>query len=462
MTKPNNRGHWSSQLGFILAASGSAVGLGNIWKFPYITHKNGGGAFVLVYLLCVLCVGFPIMLAEIFMGKKSGRDPMGAYRYLARGSRWWPLAGAMGVLSGFVILSYYSVVSGWVLHYIWASAWGTFRGMDSAQIADYFNQFAANGTEQILYHALMMAVFFSIVVQGVKQGIERINRLFMPLLLVILVALTSYSMWEYSGMRAVTFLFNPDNFSQLSSHGVLEALGHSFFTLSLGMGAMITYGSYMRDDEGVMSGGFWIVLADVVISLLACFLIYSILFSFNEDVGAGPGLLFMTLPRLIDQMTGFAFFSSLFFVLVLFAAITSAISLLEVVVAFFHDEFKMRRSTACALSSVAIFLLGIPSALSLGPLSEVRLLGKNPFDFLDYLASNWMLPIGGFLSAIFVGWVVDEIAVRSEVARRWGALYPGWRWTLRFVTPVLVLLVILRTTGVLESLGTLISSVLST
>lgn len=444
------RGQWSSQLGFILAAAGSAVGLGNIWKFPFITHHNGGGAFVLIYLLCIALVGLPLMLAEIYMGKQSQRDPVGAFRRLKSGSKLWPWVGALSVLSSFVILSYYSVVSGWVLHYIYISFTGALSGLSAGEVSDYFQNFAANGVQQVGYHGGMMAIIMIIVYAGVKGGIERANRFFMPTLLVILVLLTVFAMWNRAGWEATVFLFDPSNFHNLRAGGILEALGHSFFTLSLAMGAMITYGSYLSEDEEVMPSGVWIVLADVVIALLACFLIYSILFSFDEEVGAGPGLLFVTLPNLIEQMTGNTLSAALFFALVLFAAITSAISLFEAVVATAVDELGLRRHLAVPLCGAIIFLVGIPSALSMGALGDITILGRNIFDFLDYLASNWMLPIGGLLTAFFVGHVIEQEPIKRELTRSWPRLYVGWHFVVRYVTPALVVLVIAKTTGLID------------
>lgn len=443
-----SRGKWSSQFGFILAATGSAVGLGNIWKFPFVTHQNGGGAFVLVYLICILLVGFPIMVAEIFMGKQTGRDPVGAFRRLKKDSKLWPLAGYIGVVAGFSILSYYSVVSGWVLHYVLIAFKGTLSGYTGAESAEYFQNFVQQTSLQLGYHFSMMLVFTGIVTLGIKNGIERANKIFMPLLFIMLLILMGYSMAYFSGREAFEFLFNWENYNNLSSHGILEALGHSFFTLSLGMGAMITYGSYMTDQEHVMPGSIWIVIADVVISIMACFLIYSILFSFDEEVGGGPGLLFITLPGLIEKITGSFLCVAGFFILVLFAAISSAISLLEVVVAFCIDELKVKRTTAVSLSAVTIFLLGIPSALSFNGLSDWLIWGRNFFDWIDYVASNWLLPFGGLSTALFVGWVVDREVTEQEVSRRWRFLFRPWRFVLHYITPILVILVILKTTGI--------------
>ncbi|MCB1135714.1 MAG: sodium-dependent transporter [Chlamydiia bacterium] len=447
-SEADKRGHWSGQFGFILACTGSAIGLGNIWKFPYITHHNGGGAFVLIYLICILLVGLPIMLAEIFMGKSTSRSSVSAFRRLRQNSKLWPWIGAVAVLASFSVLSYYSVVAGWVLHYILQSTQGTLNGMSQQEVADYFQSFASNDGLQLFYHLTTMLMVTGIVLGGIKGGIERANKILMPLLFIILGSLMVYAMWNYSGKEAAIFLFDPSNFSHMRAGGILEALGHSFFTLSLAMGVMITYGSYMDRDEHVMSAGFWIVIADTVIALMACFLIYSILFSFDQEVGAGPGLLFVTLPILIEQMTGGGLAAALFFCLVFFAALTSAISLLEVVVAYWVDEWNLRRKSATLLSASLIFLAGIPSALSLGALRGISIGGRNIFDFVDYLASNWMLPVGGLLTAVFVAYFVSEKRLREEVAERWPLLYPGWMFVLRYITPFLVVLVIGKTTGV--------------
>lgn len=443
------RGQWSNQWGFILASSGSAVGLGNIWKFPYITHHHGGGAFVLVYLLCVALVGLPIMLAEIYLGKRSQKNPVGAFRFLKQESRFWPWVGGMAVLCAAIILSYYTVVAGWVLHYVWLSLKGGLPGTGGEEAAHYFTAFAGDSALQLFYHTVMTAGVMAIVYRGIQRGVEKANKILMPLLILALLFLSAYVTMEHEGGRALRFLFSPENFSQLKGGAILEALGHAFFTLSLGMGAILTYGSYMDRKAGVMKSAICIVFADLGIAFLACFLIYAILFSQGEEVAGGPGLLFVTLPTVIEQATGSQLASALFFVLVLFAALTSAISLLEVVVAFIVDTFSWGRKGSVLLAGTVIFLMGIPSALSMGWLSDHLIWGKTVFDLLDHFVSNWLLPIGGLLTALFVGFVANEKGMEEEMKQPWPMLYFLWRSVLRYVTPVLVVLVIAKTTGLI-------------
>ncbi|RMF19276.1 MAG: sodium-dependent transporter [Candidatus Dadabacteria bacterium] len=434
----SGRGHWASRVGFVLAAAGSAIGLGNIWKFPYITGEYGGGAFVLVYLGCIAVVGMPIMLAELLLGKLSQRDPVGAFRELEHSRSGWQLVGWLGVASAFVILSFYSVVAGWALAFFARSVMGVIAaGADPAMIGGLFSELYANPTEQIVWHAIFMGVTIAIVSGGVHKGIERWSDILMPALLMMLLGLFIYALTLDAARDGARFLFAAD-FSKLTPDAVLEALGHSFFTLSLGMGAMITYGSYLGRDANLVRAGTWIVILDTVIALLAGMVIFPIVFQFGMEPGAGPGLIFKTLPLAFIQMTGGQLVACVFFLLLSFAALTSAISLLEVAVAFFHDEVGLDRKVAAGGIGGIIFLLGVPSALY-----------GSFFDFMDQISTNYMLPIGGLGIAIYTGWVLDR-------ARAEGGLGPGvsagliaaWLQVLRFVTPVLVLIVFLHKIGV--------------
>ncbi len=456
------REHWSGRLGFILAASGSAVGLGNIWKFPYITGVNGGGWFVLIYLMCVVAVALPIMVAEILLGRAAQRSPVLAFRKLDGPHSPWQGVGWLGVVAAFVILSYYSVVAGWTLHYSWLALSQGFAGMEAAQVEALFDQVYRDPGLNLFWHGVFMLLTMAIVAAGIHGGVERWSRILMPLLFLMIVALVLRAAGTDGFRPALDFVFGA-HADRLTPAGVLEALGHSFFTLSLGMGAMLTYGSYLRARDDAVSTSLAVGALDTLISLLACLMIFPIIFMAGLAPGAGPGLVFVSLPIAFGQLPGGALWAAVFFVLLAVAALTSAISLLEVAVAHFIDwRGWSRRRAAIGLGGI-IFLLGIPSALSGGTQSfggdfaaatEVLFgagRGKNWFDFVDYLASNWMLPLGGLGIAMFVAWRMGAQAREQafKAGSRFARLYWGWVWLLRYVVPLGVLAVFLHALGVL-------------
>lgn len=460
-----SRGQWGSRLGFILAAAGSAIGLGNIWKFPYITGENGGGLFVLIYLVCIALVGLPIMMAEIMIGRAAQKSPVGAFRALSRPGSPWALAGGLGVVTAFVILSYYSVVAGWAMHYTWLSLTDTFAGQTPDEIGAIFG--AVYGSEEInaLWHLIFMGATISIVIAGIRGGIELWSRILMPALFLILLILFVYAMQSDGFGRAVEFVFAP-HAGDLTAAGVLEALGHSFFTLSLGMGAMITYGSYLQRDEDLVTTSVTVSVLDTAVALLACLVLFPIIFSADLEPAAGPGLVFRSIPIALSQMPGGMVLAPLFFLLLTFAALTSAISLLEVAASYFIDERGWSRTKATLATGGLITLLGLPSAMSGGsrlfgqgvtdltaPLLKLlgRDAGMNWFDFFDYLASNWMLPIGGMLIALFVAWRVGDAAREQafKAGTRLGQIYWTWVFLLRFIVPVGVFAVFLHAIGVI-------------
>ena len=454
------RPHWRNRLGFVLAAAGSAVGLGSIWKFPYITGTNGGGWFVLFYLACIVLVAIPIMAAEILMGRTTQRSPVGAFRGLSRTGSPWMAVGWLGVAAAFVILSYYSVVAGWTLHYAWLSLSGGLSSGDPAAIKQLFGAVYADPAINLFWHGVFMAITIAVVVAGVQEGVERwLNRL-MPLLFLIMLALLLRAIGTPGFERSLDFVFGA-HAGSFTPAGALEALGHSFFTLSLGMGAMITYGSYLRDRDDVVATSTMVSALDTVISLMACLMIFPIIFSYGLAPGAGPGLVFVSLPIAFTQMPLGMLWAALFFVLLAIAALGSAISLLEVPVSHLIDERALSRRRATLIAGGAILVLGIPSALSGGELfgRGVQSLtaavfggdGKNWFDSLDYLASNWMLPIGGLGIAVFMAWRVGG-AAREQAFKsgsRWGRLYWIWLWLLRYLVPLAVVAVFLHAIGVL-------------
>lgn len=460
-TTSRQREHWSNRFAFVLAATGSAVGLGNIWKFPYITGVNGGGWFVLIYLVCVLTVALPIMVAEIIVGRAAQRSPVMAFRQLDGPRSPWQGVGWLGVAAAFVILSYYSVVAGWTLHYSWLALSQGFAGMQPTAAEALFSQVYQDPGINLFWHGLFMLLTVAIVAAGVHGGVERSSRILMPLLFLMILALVLRAASTDGFKPALNFVFGAHG-ERLTPSSVLEALGHSFFTLSLGMGAMLTYGSYLRARDDAVVTSLAVGGLDTLISLMACMMIFPIIFGAGLAPGAGPGLVFVSLPIAFAQLPGGALWAAVFFILLALAALTSAISLLEVAVSHFMDWHGWSRRRAALLLGGSIFLLGIPSALSGGTrlfgsdfaaVTEVLFgagQGKNWFDFADYLASNWMLPLGGLGIAVFVAWRMGGEA--REQAFKAGSclarLYWGWVWLLRYVVPLGVLAVFLHALGV--------------
>ncbi len=570
------RGHWGSRWGFILAAAGSAVGLGNIWKFPYITGENGGGLFVLIYLACIAFVGLPIMLAEIMIGRAAQKQPVGAFRKLQGKDSPWSVVGWFGLVAGFVILSYYIVVAGWSMdfalksvlnftepvervatveakvfrsqstdeglreylaeiraeqqardgvnaihrsvkpsvweaHEIWekvklknprrsysedpelaeAIPIATIKMVEKQEVRDralkdarahfgamsieevsaeaeatkrreiiaskvgaIFGATATDGWTSSFWATLFMALTVMIVAGGISKGIERACKVLMPILISLILVMVVYGMFQPGFEAAVRFVFEPDA-SKLRASGVLEALGHAFFTLSLGMGAMITYGSYQQKKEGLGRTSLMIALFDTVIALLACMMIFPIIFSYGQEPSAGPGLVFISMPLAFAEIgTGGLLLAIIFFGLLVFAALTSSVSLLEVVCSYFIDEKGWPRKKAAAVVGLACLAFGIPSAFAMDPGFLLESweggYGKNFFDTMDHLASNWLLPLGGLLIAIYAGWIMPGRLRDAEVSDMAPALVKGWLLLIRFVAPALVLVVLAQKIGILD------------
>ncbi len=450
-TVANQRDHWGSRIGFILAAAGSAVGLGNLWKFPYITWHNNGGAFVLVYLVCVAAIGLPIMMAEILIGRRTQKSPIPAFEDL--GNKGWGLVGIFGALTSFVIMGYYNVIAGWSLSSLWQCIGWSIGGY-RAPSEGAFDEFLAHAPMQILLACVFLTATAFIVWRGVSNGIERAARLLMPVLLAIMVYLVITVLFLPGIGQALNFLFRP-NFAELPSAGILEALGHAFFTLSLGMGIMITYGSYMRKSESVVKSAAMVVFLDTLIALLACVIMYTIIFSMDVPIQASAiGMLFVTLPSLFyTELPAGTVLGPLFYVLVAFAALTSTISGLEVVVASFIDKFGMRRHRAVLLGTAAMACCAVLAALSLGAvgfLSGFEIFAGKPgvLQTLDHLAANWMLPLGGLLTTIFAGWWVSKKVSADELrmidARgRTTVYFKLWQFFIRFIAPAAIIAVII-------------------
>ncbi|MBK1872358.1 sodium-dependent transporter [Marinobacter sp. 1-3A] len=444
-----SRGLWSSRFAFILAATGSAVGLGNVWKFPYIVGENGGGAFVLVYLLCIAIIGVPIMMAEIYIGRSGRHNPIGSMRLVAErnlSSPAWRISAVIGMIAAFVILSFYSVIGGWAASYIGHAAMGDFNGGNAESIGKLFGDLLASPKQLLAWHTVFMALVILVVSQGLKNGLERAVSILMPALFILLLITVGYATTTGHFGEAVSFLFTPD-FKALTVNGVLIALGHAFFTLSLGMAIMMAYGSYLGRDVAVGRTAVTIGLMDTAVALLAGLAIFPIVFANGLEAGAGPGLIFQTLPLAFGNMPMGDLFGTLFFVLLLFAAWTSGISLLEPVVEWVEENTNMERSGSAIFVGVLCWLLGIASVLSLNVWADVapldmfaRFEGKTIFDLLDFFTANILLPLSGLLTAIFVGWFVAKESLKADLGMSDGT-FALWLNFLRFVTPVAVVIV---------------------
>ncbi len=449
------REHWGSKFGFILAAAGSAIGLGNIWKFPYIAGENGGAAFVFVYLVCIMLIGLPVLVAEVLLGRTTQRNPVGAFKSLS-GAPFWTAIGSMGVIAGFVILSFYSVVAGWSLGYMIESIRGVFIQFTEPNLASqHFESLTGSVTWTVGFHAFFSAMCMAVVYAGVKGGIERGSKIMMPLLFILLVILVIRGITLPGAEKGLVFLWEPD-WSKISAESILVALGHAFFTISLGMGAMMTYGSYLSEKDSIPGSSLQIVFLDTFIAILAGVAIFTSVFAMGQNPAAGPGLIFHTLPVVFAKMPGGILWGFLFFTLLTVAALTSAISLLEVVVAFFVDELKWARHHAVMVFGFVTFLVGVPSALSFNLMAEVKIFDKTFFDIADYLASNILLPVGGFFISIFVAWIWGFDKALIELKKGTEKLFEEkpwvlsvWKGFLKYLAPVMIFIVFLNAIGVI-------------
>jgi len=433
---------------FILAATGAAVGLGNIWKFPYITGVNGGGAFVLVYLACILAIGIPIMIGEIMIGRKAKLDPINAMQLLARqadSSRFWTLLGVMAVLTGFLILSYYSVIAGWALAYIIDAASGSFAGASAEQISESFNTgLLSNPFRLIFWHTVFMVLTMVVVAMGVNRGIEKAIMTLMPIFFILLAILFLYALMSGNFKQGSDFLFTFDE-SKLGAGSVLTAMGHAFFTLSIGMGAIMVYGSYMPKNVSIGSTVLMIAFLDTLVALVAGLIIFPIVFANQLEPSTGPGLLFVTLPIAFGQMNFGSLFATLFFILVSFAAWTSSISLIEPAVAWLERKGYARKKVALILG-VLCWFVGLGTVFSFNIFADFKIFfGYTFFDAIDKLTSNILLPLGGLAIAIFSGWIMKRTTVQKEIAFKSFAVYVAWTIAIRFIAPLGVLCVLIWT-----------------
>jgi len=446
-----SRDTFGSKFGVLAAAAGSAVGLGNIWKFPYITGVYGGAAFLFVYLAFILAIGLPVMLSELIIGRSSKRNAFGAFKILAPGSAWRYI-GILGVAAAFLILSFYGVVAGWSVNYIVLSIHDGFSAKTPEQITSLFTTFIKSPVRPIVFQLIFMIATGAIVIVGVKKGIENYSKILMPLLVLILVVLCVKSLSLDGAKAGLEFLFKPD-FSKLTGDGILVALGHAFFTLSLGMGTLITYGSYINNENNLFRIALNVTVADTVIAILAGIAIFPAVFAFGIAPTEGPGLIFITLPNVFHQMPGGYIFAVLFFVLLTVAALTSSISILEVVVAYFKEELHMGRNASTILATVLISILGILCSLSMGELSFFTIFGLNFFNLMDWISANLLLPIGGLFISIFVGWFFGRKKVQEEVSKGGnlaGMLLSVFMFLVKFIAPIAIAIVLLNKVGLLN------------
>ena len=442
------RDSFGSKFGVFAAVVGSAVGLGNIWRFPYMAGENGGGAFLIVYFAFVLIIGIPVVLSEFIIGRRGQSNSYGSFRKLAPEKPWY-LVGLMGIFAAFIILAFYSTVAGWTLEYIFLSVKNIFSS-PAGTPAEVFENFHTGSFLPVLWQLIFMILTAIIIFGGVQKGIEKYSKILMPMLFLLLVILSVKAISLPNSSEGLKFLFNPD-FSKVDSNVILSALGQAAFSLSIGMGCLITYGSYIKKDNNLTKMAFSVSIADMCIAILAGVAIFPAIFSFGLSPAQGPGLVYIVLPEIFEQMTGGTFFSLLFFVLLAIAALTSSISLLEVVVAYFTEEFKMKRSTATIVATSLSAVLGVFTTLSFGPLKNAAIFKKSIFDSCDFLATNILLPLGAFFIVVFLGWFYDKKQTKDELSNHGTLkvrLFPLFMFIIRFIAPLAILLVFLQGLGI--------------
>ncbi|MBS2100138.1 sodium-dependent transporter [Carboxylicivirga linearis] len=435
----DTRDSFTGKFGVIAAAAGSAVGLGNIWRFPYVVGENGGGAFLLVYLLFILAIGIPVMLSELLIGRRAQKNVFGAFKSLAPNYPVFMVVGIMGVGAAFMILAFYSVVAGWTLEYTYLAVGNNLLDMSSSELSTFFKEFSESKTGPVIWMVVFMLLTGAIVIGGVKKGIERYTKILMPVLFVIIVVLGIKSATLEGAGEGFAFLFKPD-FSKVTGNVILEALGQAFFSLSIGMGVIATYGSYIQKKENLLETAVSVSMADTLIAVLAGVAIFPAVFAFGIDPTAGPGLVFETLPNVFKHMAGGYIFSVAFFFLLVIAALTSSVSLLEVVVAYFSEELGMKRSWATIVATVSITLFGLMAVFS-----------SSIFNFFDYTTANILLPLGGILISIFVGWILGKLKAKEELSAHGGKvrMIGVIMIILKFIAPIAIGLVFLNGIGIL-------------
>ncbi len=437
-----SHGTWNSRFGFLMAAIGSSVGLGNFWRFPYTAGENGGAAFVLVYLICVVLIAFPILIAELSVGRHARASAVGSTRKMAfdaGASELWSIAGWVGMAGGVLILCFYSVVAGWVAAYVFQMIQGAFVGMDAATVSDQFGALVGDTNTVVAWHSFFMLITVGIVCFGVTAGIERAVTILMPLFFIMLLGMVVYAAIAGDFGAAATYLFAVD-LGEIRPSTVLEALGQAFFSIGVGSAIMITYGSYLKRNDNLPQSSMIIAGADTLVAIIAGFAIFPFVFAFGLQPDAGPGLFFQTLPAAFAQMPGGQWVGTAFFALAFIAALTSSISLLQVIVAFGEEHTDFGRVGSALFFGAIIFLLGIAAAMS-----------GDFFNLLDVVSGKFLLPLGGLLIALFTGWVVSKALMRKELEESSEAFFGYWRFTIRYLAPIAVGLIIIA--GLADTFG---------
>ena len=448
-----NRVTFGSKIGVILATVGCAVGLGNIWRFPYMLGSNGGAAFLLVYLLCILLLGLPVMITEFFIGRHTNRNAAGAFKELAPGTKW-SLIGYNGVLAAFLILGFYSVVAGWTLEYVLQAFSGSLSDKTATDFATDFSNFSTGLIRPIIWTVTFIVLTHVIIISGVKSGIERASKIMMPLLFLFLLILAIRSVTLPNASEGLTFLFQPD-FSKINSSVILSAMGQAFFSLSIGMGCLITYASYFKKETNLQTTALQVTILDTLVALLAGVMIFPAVFSFGITPTAGPELVFITLPNVFAQLPMGSVWSAIFFILLALAALTSTISMHEVATAYVHEEHKMSRNKAAWVVSAGAIILGVLSSLSFGVLKDFTIGGMIFFDFLDYLTAKIMLPLGGMLICIFAGTRVERKVIKAELTNE-GTIpfyfFNTYAFFMKYVAPIAIGLIFLHELGLIDQI----------
>lgn len=449
------RATFSSGLAVFFATLGSAVGLGNIWKFPYLTGKFGGGAFLLVYLMCIIFVGLPVMLSEFYIGRKTRLNAVGAFEKLSPGTAWKRI-GNMGVGAAYLIMFFYSCVAGWVYFYLFKAIRGDFTAVTMESAKAQFGSIVTSSVTPVVWQFIVLSVVAGILIMGVNKGIERITKILMPVFFVLIVICDIRALTLPGAAAGIRFLFEVD-FGKLSALAILTAMGLAFFKLSLGMGTMITYGSYFTKDNNLFGTGLKVALSDTLVSLLAGLAIFPTVFSFGLEPGAGPGLLFMTIPLVFSQMPFGGILLTAFFFLAAIAATTAMLSLVEVPVAYMSEEKGVSRTKAVLFNAGIIFVIGILATLSVDKdslLGGLTFMGRGFFDWFDYLSSNIMLPLGGLLIVIYMSYVVDKKDVCRELSNdgslKLARVLSFYFFTIRYVTPALLIVIFLNSVGIIK------------
>ena len=449
----SERATFGSKFGAILATAGSAVGLGNIWRFPYMLGANGGAAFLLIYLICVVLLGLPVMISEFYIGKHTHRNAVGAFKEMAPGTKW-SLIGYNGVIAAFLILGFYAVVSGWTIEYIIQAFSGTLHGKDAASFQADFEMFSSSTVRPIIWTIAFILLTHVIIISGVKDGIERASKVMMPALFFILIALCIRSVTLPGAEKGLEFFFNPD-FSKITSSVVLSAMGQTFFSLSIGMGCLITYASYFNKTTNIQNTALQVTALDTLVSVLAGVMIFPAVFCFGITPTAGPELVFITLPNVFEQLPLGWLWSVVFFILLALAALTSTISLHEVATAYTHEEFKISRTKAAWLVSAGVMVLGIVSSLSFGVLKDFTIGGLTFFSLLDYVTAKIMLPLGGMFICIYVGYRVDRKILKAELTNE-GTLpfyfFNTYAFFMKYIAPIAIAMIFLNELGLINKI----------